>query len=285
MRGRNFESLRFRFTIELVKTNIKILFLLITLAWGSVAFAELDKDFRPEFPQLLKDLCYSTVDYDLDRPFEVVKAEYHQTQNCIFDDAFYQTTKRIFKEIHEETSGQGTEGLEVALEYNTLGNQCDKKASEIRRLQEANGLRTRCLTPEQTDDRNTYQTLQQPYSACRVGEIALAEWCGYQKYLWAKMNDEKTFATQTEVGKSVYNFEDWKKQSDQRKAEYRYESEKSRQGLLDTITFYRKFEQNYRLHAWLKAVENRLKRSRELWVKMRAIFDLYPEKFINAATP
>jgi hypothetical protein len=267
--------------MSFVKKSVFVFLCSVILPCGSSVFAELDNDFRSAFPELLKNLCYSTVDYDLDRSFEIVRSEYHHTQNCLFDDALYQTTKRISKEIETKTSGQGNEGLALAPQYSTLGNTCDK-ASEIRRLQEANGLRTRCgiFAPS---EKNSYGTITQPYSACRVGEMALQEWCGYQKYLWAKIRDEETFFSEKE--RETMTYDDWKKKTDTLRKQYRYESRKSREGLLTMIDFYQEFEQNYRFHAWLMAIENKLKQSRTLWGKMRAIFALFPEKFINASTP
>lgn len=247
--------------------------------WGGNVSAELDKTFREEFPQLMQDLCYSTIDYSLDRPFEEVQEEYHQTVNCIFDDALYQGSKKVADTIQKELSGKKTQ-----LQKPPQNNECRSLASQVRQQQEARGLRTQCVPSKNSPQSSSeFQTVKDAYSSCRVGETVLVEWCGYQKYLWGKIRDDASFSQ--EFGDQISTPREWNVLFAQQKNIYEHEMEKARRGLLDTILFYQKYEQAYRTHAWLRAIYTKLQENKELLQDLRSVFDLYPEKFINAASP
>ncbi len=249
------------------------------IIYSGVAHAALNPDFREKFPELVKELCNSTIDYSLDRDTEIVSGEYHLKLDCLFNEALSSTVKQTNDAILDRVKNLNPQILTTPFKP---AKACKNVLSEMQRAQETRRLqndqpRTVC------DTGGTFPTVENAISACRIGETAWSEFCGYQKYLWAKIRDEETFAEKyrSELKKS----EDWVRLFAEHKSSLEHESIKSKRALEDMLTLYQEFSQGYALHAWLATIHENLRMSHGLLAFFRGIVLALPEKFINAATP
>jgi len=251
--------------------------------------AELDASFREAFPDLIQNLCASSIRYDLTDTdegvdfekkieiFERKRLEYHQKINCILNEAMSATMEVVNSTVEAEAENRFLAldtPLEVPQECQGVFAQTQAFQENMRRAN--NRPRTAC------DPNGENPNLQLPYSACRVAEMMLTEWCGYQKYLWAKRKDDTSFL---ETSSRLKTFSDLAQELNALEDFLTHELEKSRQALNDTIFFYQKFEQNYRLHSWLRAIHPALRLANQSIARIRGVINTFPTKFINQQRP
>ncbi len=236
---------------------------------------KLPADFREAFPDTITKMCSSTIDYNLDRTVKDVSDEYHNTRNCLANSIISQSIHTINQDIRAIVH----EKADVLPEAGDLSQeQCDEDLFQnTRQQQEAKGLQTRC------GETKPHSSVLAAFSPCRVAEMWLAEWCGYEKYLWGKQRDDVSFGN--EFGAAALSPDEWQQIFTQKRISYQHESEKSKQALQDTLWFYQKFEHNYRLWAWSTVIKENLKDIRDKLVEFRDVIETYPTKFINAAKP
>lgn len=255
------------------------------LADMGFSFANIPEKFRDDFPDVITEVCHSTIRYDLDRSFESVHQEFHTLINCLFNDAFKTGPNRILTQVKDKTTKRGADDKTYLVdrpdgEVFSKNERCeDISIDEFQKTLTGKGYRTLC------GEAGSYPTVLKPYSSCQVGEVVWTEFCGYQKYLWAKMRDDKTLSEEYKNtfgdAEKVGRISSW---SALRKP-YFDELKKTKRSLLDTIFLYQKFEQNFRLHVWFVILYDNLNDIRETLIDFRKTIETYPKKFPNAASP
>ncbi|MCF7830909.1 hypothetical protein K9M41_02860 [Candidatus Gracilibacteria bacterium] len=237
------------------------------------ALAKVDENFRKGFPELVKNLCASTIDFDLDNDFASTKDIFHYRVNCLFNDAMTESVKGINKEV-TDIFGAELWALDAPPEERA---ECQGMLNETQGIQQNIRLQND-LPPTICDITDEYDTVKVSYSACRVAETVWSEWCGYQKYLWAKKKDDQSLF-KTKAGQTL---EDLGTAQNTLVEEINQETDKTHQALLDTIFFYQTFEQDYRLHAWLVSIKQGLYLANSKIEVLQWIIKTWPDKFINA---
>jgi len=237
------------------------------------ALAKVDESFRKGFPALVTNLCASSIDFNLDQDFESAKSVFHYKINCLLNDAMAESVKGINKEV-SDTFGAKLWGLDSPPEERA---ECQGMLNETQGLQQNIRLQND-LPPTVCDINDEYETVKVSYSACRVAETVLSEWCAYQKYLWAKKKDDESLF-KTKSGQTLGELE---KGQTNLKASIQEELEKTHQVLLDTLYFYQTFEQDYRFHAWLIAIKQGLYLASAKTSMLQLIMKTWPTKFKNA---
>ncbi len=236
------------------------------------ALAKVDENFRKGFPDLVRNLCASSIDFNLDQNFESAKSIFHHKVNCLVNDAMIESVKGINKEV-TDTFGSELWSLDTPAE----NAECQGMLNETQGKQQNIRLQND-LPPTICDVTDEYDTVKVSYSACRVAETVLSEWCAYQKYLWAKKKDDQSlFKT-----KSGQTFEELERGQTNLKESIQEEMDKTHQALLDTLYFYQTFEQDYRFHSWLVAIKQGLYLSTAKTSMLQLIMKTWPAKFKNA---
>jgi len=265
----------------------KLYIFLVLFLFPCVGFARLDKNFEKNFPDIIIKYCQSTIDYTLDRKFETVKEEFHETINCTINDAISTQGNNIAQKVKNHVANAWPiTALEIPEKFTSQSCSAKEMQDKSKKMKSI---------PSSCGDIERRETIEEDYSACRIGEQILREWCGYQKFLWAKSNhdestgewirklttDQKKYLSMEKADNSALGYLQLKeKYQELLDTEYK----KTQQAIVDTIFFYQKYEQNYRLHAWFIAVREGLKKTNQLLTSFRETMNIYPLKFINATT-
>lgn len=251
--------------------------------------AALDASFKEAFPDVIQNLCASSIEYDLMdtesgetfeekvAAFEKKRWEYHQKINCILNEATAGAMQSV-NTLVEKEAGNRFLSLDTPPE---VSEECQGVFAETQAVQE-NLRRSNDRPRTSCDPTGENPNLQLPYSSCRVAEMMLTEWCGYQKYLWAKKKDDTAFL---ETGSRLKKFSDLAGELNPLDDFLAHEFDKSRRTLQDIIFFYQEFEQNYRLHAWLRAIHPALRITNNTIARIRGVINTFPTKFINQQRP
>ena len=267
------------------KINIKVIFLFLGLLPVGHVFAALDEDFKTAFPDLVQNLCASTVRYDLESSspdatfedrearFEAKKNEYHTKINCIFNEAM----AGLMEETNKSMKDLSQSRFLWLRNFPPVSKECKGVFSDTQVQQE--GLRRSRNRPRTVcDTGGESKSVEAPYSACHITEMVMSEWCGYQKYLWAKKQDDTAFL---ETSSKVKSISDLFNEVSPMEDAVDQELQKSHQTLLDALFFYRHFEQNYRFHAWLETIKPAVQLISNKLALIRGVINTFPEKFIN----
>ncbi len=263
---------------------MKIFFVALVLfsIFIPITRAELSDKFRDNFPDIVRELCHNSNPemYELTRSVEEVSAEYQTLQNGIFTDAFSQSMNRTNKQKDRRFS-QDLPDLYLWLKNAEFTSETSVKL--IQSAQVVNDFETQC-DDKLSDSRGTFLD---GFIACRVTETVLNEFCAYEKFLWAKIRDDKTLletVRERNAGSELLS-EEQSSTDKILKNEFQHELDKSRRGVWDTLYLYQKFEQNYRVHAQLVVLQNQLIKAKQRFgKKYLPAFDLFPTKFIDAAS-
>ncbi|MDH3324519.1 MAG: hypothetical protein OEL89_02690 [Candidatus Peregrinibacteria bacterium] len=271
------------------KNIIKILPIFLVCFFPRLVFADLDTEFRKNFADIVENFCHSGIDYDLDRDFTEVRAEFHATINYVFNDAISKSTNASNDQAKDAFSDKT---LPSPLQKITFDSSCvaDEDGhtppdchtlDQLISKQKSNGLESNCKD-------TGYKSVESSYSACKVAETVWTEFCGYEKFIWAKKRDDTTDfkeiekLIQSEELNGVYiDFLDTKKEK--LDVAYDFEMKKSREAVLQMIQLYQKFEQNYRIHSLLVVVYEEFLKTKE---KLKELLDgvqKWPKKFRNSS--
>ncbi len=257
-----------------------------------IRFSELPNSLDVSFEGAVQELCQSVINYSLDRDFKDVHSEFHTHMNCLFNDAFSQSPTATLTQVQDLIKEDPFAVLTPPDSFHK--DQCffrDEKGNftqtpiTVENYQghiERKEFRTQC------SENGTYPSVMTPYSVCRVAEVALIEYCGYQTYLWGKMKDDDTFQKELEKqfpNKNNHTPQRWNQVKTETQNTYFQEMKRAKRTILDTLFLYQKFEQNYRIHAWYNMIIEKLKLIRETLSVLRETIDTYPLKFINATIP
>lgn len=265
-----------------VKRLFFIFVLILSFGISEGGFAKLDENFRDNFPEIVKELCHSGIEYSIDdevgmdfkdeslEEFECKDGkcrEYHDTMNCLFQDGLSQAVTDIYKEAREASDQKDV--LEKRLKKNKMkfnAKKCEGKSlGAVQNRQRKNGFVSTCEeTPHLTKN----------YSSCKVAEAALLEFCGYQKFLGSKMRDLISYKNEEPsfTGKTMPVLV---------QQVYQAEMKKSSQALTEMIDYYRNITNKYRLYVWLVAVKEELEPLRKPLIKFWENIALFPDKFVN----
>ncbi len=240
--------------------------------------AELPKKVRKNFPDIVKEYCHSRVTYSLDKPVGVWEDGwqgqakiFHETVGCIFDSALQEVTEHE-KKVAEKTFDASLPSIATF----KMGGECQPKFLAIVQLeQQANGFVSECAKSDVPE-------ISQIFSACRVAETVLQEWCAYDLFLYAKMQDEESFRRQkgdlgiTSGEQNLQQFEIAKKKM----GEERVFAELA---VMDSLTWYRETEYASRQSAWMVALREELRNIQGEWAKLRSALGTFVDKFLNAS--
>lgn len=273
---------------------------------AGITLTPIPDTFRSEFAKATQELCFSTIHYDLDRRYQEdeedilgVHDEFHTFMNCLFNDAFSEVTYTVFDDVHRrakdhkaiDVSDRVTQANKETFEDDRCffrdkeGKKTDTKitVSSLHGRIKGLGFQTQCGAADKAETVKDHA-----YSSCQLGELVWNEYCGYQKYLWAKMKDDKTFQTEFEM-KYAHNErsspKDWTDVAQKEQTLYFQDLQQTKRALLDTLFLYQKFEQNFRLHVWFNIIYRKLEDINNLLIILRETFETYPTKFPNAARP
>jgi len=274
------------------KINIKIsrkLFLSVLVVLLICPFidvkANLSKKFRENFAQIVRDQYHNAINYSLDDEtgWEISEKdgkklwscvggkckEYQHQISCLFDDAFETAVNQINLEVQDFTKENFAELQKVKIKEANCGKIT---LQNIQDTQEVNGFKTTC----------SGKFSSRPYSACRVTETILNELGAYQNYLLAKSEDVISFSREN------FEHDDYKNEVFQvlakTKAQYLSEIKKSQKAAVTSLMLYKDFVHNYRVHAWLIAIKNKLKGVSGDWLKIQKALETFPAKFIDASS-
>ena len=231
-----------KINIKISRDFLLVLGLGIFLLSGNLVHADLDKKFRENFSEIVKNQYHSSIDYTVDDQtgFEIVEengekvwrctgqkcADYHKKINCLFDDAFDKAVNITNLEIKDFTKQNFAELRKVQIK----DSSCERISLEnIQDEQELNGFKSSCAGKFKS----------KPYSACRVSETILNELGAYQNFLLAKIEDAISFSREN-FEHDEYKNEVLSSLSDT-KEQYRQEIEKSQQATVDSLILYKDF--------------------------------------------
>lgn len=264
----------------------KIIFVLgVVLLAGIVpVHAELPSKMRDNFSDIVKEYCHSSVQYSLEDSLgtwdgekwsEEGKAqEFHTAVGCIFDTALQELTEQSKIEVQEDKAFGAGGAKQLFTETFVPKGDCQPKFLSVTQgTQEANLFESLCKsdTPE----------ISQEYSSCRVTETVLNEWCGYDLFLYAKMQDEESFYKQNHF----FSREDMSAQFRSEQSRLREERIRAEQAVMDTLQWYQETESAVRQSMWLSALLQKLDATQEDWAKLRSALGTFVDKFLNAAIP
>ncbi len=240
--------------------------------------AELPQKVRENFSDIVKDYCHSRVDYSLEEPigewdngWTGQPQKFHKTVGCIFDSALEEVIK------HEKEEAQRAFRSNLPIEIFIPEGDCQPKfLAIVQGEQEANGFVSEC-------EKSEIAEISQIFSACRVAETVLQEWCAYDLFLYAKMQDEESFRDQGKdlgivMGSRNLNFGAVQTKIQ----EERFRAEKA---VMESLQWYQEAESASRQNAWLIALREELKTIQGDWAKIRSALGTFVDKFLNASIP
>lgn len=258
----------------------RIAFFLGILAFVSqTGFARLDEGYRENFPEILETLCASSVSYSVDDEVglsflsEIQTEcqngkckEYHDTMQCVFSSAFSETIDQLGKTVKGASEVKSFDQIMNRYSFSFDEDSCQgKTVGEIQNKQRKNGFRSTCTESPH---------LQSIYSACRVAETALLEFCGYQKFLMSKMNDRISYKQEhpdyqgADVPLVV-------------REAYYSELRKAESTLTQMLEYYRNFQQKYWLDIWLTALVEEIRPLQARLVRIWENIATFPDKFVG----
>jgi hypothetical protein len=258
--------------------KIGIVFALCFLGFISPVRAELSQKVRDNFSDIEKDYCNSRISYSLsdvlgtreDGWSDEGKAnEFHTTVDCLFDSALEEVTEKQKGFVQSAFSA-----VDLPIRTFSLPGACQPNfLAVVQGEQEAKGFVSRCVQSEIPE-------ISQSFSACRVAETVLQEWCGYDLFLYSKIQDEESFyklqPSRFSKNEMVDNF-----RIEQRRLEReRREVEKA---VMDSIQLYQETEYAYRQSTWLVALREELRVIQGDWAKLRSALGTFVDKFVNAS--
>lgn len=256
--------------------------------FGGRVNADLDKNFRENFTKITQEQCFNSVPYSVDdlSGFSLVHIiegeediyewnchhgrcqEYHKLVSCVFGDAFQQAINKVNEEIQLYT-GENFEKILPDTDKIWDKESCQEiTLSGIQNDQEILGFKTSCSENNLTDS----------YSACRVTETVLNEFCGYQNFLTAKAKDWKSFKNERELHIRNNELSLFNSQANN----YLKEISKTKQAFLDTSFLYKDFIHNYRIDAWLWVINSKLEETASDFTRIMNVIKTFSTKFIDA---
>ncbi len=259
------------------------LFSIVILLTTSV-YANLDKNFRENFTEIIKEQTHSSIQYSLDdiSGFKLEKRnndydwkctagkclEYQKKIDCLFDDAFENAVNQTNYYVNDFVK-QNIAGLEKV----QLRENCDEiTLKNIQKIQEENGFSSKCQG----------KFTSRFYSSCRVSETILNELQAYENFLLAKSNDMKSFSREN------FEYDDGKNNVIQNfkkiRNKFLQEMEKSKKAVTNTLILYKDFVHYYRIHAWLMAIKEKTRNLQRRWLEDQQALETFPAKFLKASS-
>ena len=238
--------------------------------------------------------CYSTIDYTLEQPFELAHKDYHTLMIQLWGDSFETSRFETEKMIGQDTEHGSF--IPADTEWNFKGKFLEK----TQRAQEELGFESICPGVDTEDRQFAADSLPKDmYSACRITETMMNEWCGYRLYLWGKLRD-KSMLVSFETDTSPYEIATYDEtttpqppevptpQNTQdvkrfRTLQIEHEYEKAQETLYQMLEFYRTYEQQHRKHVWYQHIKKSLLSVSSKLHSFRKAYYKFPEKFINAS--
>ncbi len=266
----------------------KILFVLSFSLVGAIVpvHAELPTKVRDNLSDIIKDYCHSSVTYSINdfigtwdtenntwAEDEGKAQEFHKTVGCIFDSALKELTEKE-KLVAEKSFDTGS----LPIKTFSLEAECSglESLESIQLTQEANGFDSKCQEGKKIKE------ISQFYSACRIAETVLQEWCGYDLFLYTKMQDEESFY---ESQKSVVSHNELAARFRAEKKKMEEERERVERTVFATINWYQQAETAMTQDAWLVAIQSQLEKINKQWATMRSALGTFVDKFLNASIP
>lgn len=260
-------------------------FIIVILMAGALrpVYAELPENFRDNLPGVIRDYCKSSLEYALDEPIgewddeefkwgeESQAAIFHKTISCVLDSALEELTE------HSKRVAEKAFGLDLPIATFSVDADCGSvRLGTVQAEQQANGFKSMCARSETPE-------ISQIFSSCQVAETVLNEWCGYDLFLYAKAQDEKSFRELEgdlgfEVGERVLRF-----------APVQDRIEKERRdaevAVFEALAWYQQTEHAARQNPWMIAMREQLFVVQEEWAKIRSALGKFADKFVNASVP
>ncbi len=249
-------------------------------------YAELPEKVRDNLSDIIKDYCHSSIEYLIEDTMGTRDAdnkkwleeeggkayEFHKTLGCIFDSALKELTEKQ-KLIAEKAFGKG---VPLPIKTFVLGEDCESLRLElIQTNQVTNGFESKCEKSETSE-------ISRSYSACRVAETVLQEWCGYDMFLYAKQQDEKSFLDSSTSAKTSNEGADSFRSEKNRIEEERARVERT---IFATLNWYQELESAVTQDSWLVAIKVQLEKISNQWAGMRFALGTFVDKFLNASIP
>ncbi|PID70310.1 hypothetical protein CSB37_02905 [bacterium DOLZORAL124_38_8] len=260
---------------------------------GQVLADDLFRDFRENLGDIIKTTCHSSIDYSIDDSvgFNFLQAstkadlqcqggkckEYHHTINCLFNDVVAKKLASVNGQVKKVALSGDIEGRQSkeALTKEFLypkNSQCkNAKMDGIGAAQLARGFKTQCQNFSSATAANAT-------SLCRVAEMALLEYCGYEKFLLAKMRDKESFL------KEFQSFEEITTHVPRvAKDVYKQELLNAKQALQESLLFYQEVETQYTQYIWTQSIWFHLAVLHQKITEFTTMVATFPAKFINAS--
>ena len=234
--------------------------------------AKVGEKIRTDFPQIVQELCQSSLTYSLDKNLEEESKKYHDRMNCLFNHAMSDAVNDMNREFSKKWNKIPQSASFENISFS--GEGCSS-LKQVQRIQITKGYQTLCDTEGENPTVDTKN-----YSACKVTETAMNEFCAYQEYLeWKYFDDYRSEGIFDSTLLFGFNerFEEEK---------FRHESElaKAKRALEEMLYRYEKFEQQNRIHMWLVTVRAALEKTRDLLTEIRKAVYKFPDKFNYAAS-
>ena len=299
---------------KIKKSTFLVVFLLGLVGGNSFVHADLDKKFRKNFSTILEKTCLSLIDYSADDQVLIPdkeaswywigkSLEFHDRVNCFLNRSM---SKMV--EHYKLKEAESPDGYRKSLPLPTVEPDEEScRELELQQGQEGKGFHSECPAE-----------YSEPFSSCRVAETLLNEWCGYHFFLLNKQSDNQSFlkniwykrdsldSAKSKKGKKK-SLKEWNptyaaletvfnppvgnqktaqsQMTGQVQTLYQMEIDRTERALLDTLEWYRRFEQNYRVHVWMIAEFKKLQDIQKQMQTIRGSYATYPTKFINASSP
>lgn len=277
---------------------------------GTVS-AQLDNIDREEYQSLVDRLCHAHTSYPLELSLEEASTLYHQSMDCLFSQASVQAVnarnnaartklKSFFLEgeRYNFTSDQTFEDIvwETANRENCSSLEAIIKA-QLNNPSPENGYKSRCVadntigledlyTQVGTQDqeiRNYRSQIEMPFSACKVTETALNEYCAYSQYMTWKARDETT--VQALADRSIRsNLDFTNNQLSQFQAALQQERAAVKQTLDLALETYQRFEASYAEHLWWQLLRVGLEKINHRSQLVREALSVWSYKFHDSNT-
>ncbi len=266
-----------------IQKNTKSIFTTILFTTGLLFshFQTTQSYWEPEqreaFPDMVqKELCHSSLKYNLDEKYEDARDKYHNRINCIFNNAMATSTNDMNNSFTLEWAK-----IPKYPKYEYIDENQTCTIADIRAQQKKNGYKTLCPT------KGDNPTIDKPYSSCSATETVMNEFCAYQEYLeWKKRDDTSLLNEFYESGETRVPLNvNVGKRENLTNRRFQNEINRSKKALNEMTSQYQDWEQQYRMHQWLDTILTALKKTRDLTSELRrAIYYKWPDKFNYSAS-
>jgi hypothetical protein len=222
--------------------------LLLLISSNSFAF-QLDENFRKNLTPIIRELCHSSIEYNITDTVAEKKTEYQTTINNVIKDTLIQISNHHNRRATEKkTSKNGNFQLD-------LPQINDTRSDQEKQDQSLNNLKTQQKYFDTQCPKIAEGSSQPKSYSCLLTESTLIEYCGYRFFLLAKTNDFISFKQeQKKLRPNINNNSQIQNLFGTAQYNYQQEIQAAETALVETLEFVRQHEKTYHQITWWELV-------------------------------